>query len=242
MSKYDKSKYLPYLVDGKTPRCQATKTKDNQGNPIEPRQCRAPAVSGFPVCNKHGAGNHANPGGARPNPETRYSSLLPKRLAPRFEAILNDPAILEYRPDIALLMVRTEELLGRLENNAIAIDALQDSIALLERGLKAGMEGVQDVMSAVKGLKQAANAESENRLIWVEVRQLLQERRGLVSAEHARMMDAQMMMSMDEVFAMLAQVRRAILEHVESIETRITLSQVFERLADLPHGQAALPN
>lgn len=79
-------------------------------------QCARPAVIGRTVCYAHG-GNTPR-GAASPHFQAKgFSSVLPPRLAERYQAIRADSELMDLRNGIALLDVRITDLLTNLSTD-----------------------------------------------------------------------------------------------------------------------------
>jgi hypothetical protein len=112
-----------------SPRCQHIKR--------DGKQCNAVATGGFSVCRLHGAGTRARPGG-RPPVHGRYSKSIPQALRGKLEAAMNDPALLELRPEIGLIGVRIEELLEGLQEHSVNIKAAQKAFQKMRGAMADG--------------------------------------------------------------------------------------------------------
>ena len=91
----------------------------------EPRKCTRSAVTGYSVCQVHGAGSKKRPGG-RPTKTGIYSKYLPKRIASRYEEFLGDPTSLDLENEIAVAKARLTELLERADSGE-SYDAWEDA-------------------------------------------------------------------------------------------------------------------
>ena len=72
-------------------------------------RCKRPPATGWGVCRMHGAG------GGRPIVHGRYSKVL-KRLRGHYEAARDDENLLDLRPTIAVLDIRIEDILRRVDD------------------------------------------------------------------------------------------------------------------------------
>ena len=77
--------------------------------------CRRAPVPGRQRCKLHGG---ASPRGVASASwrHGRYSQAVPQRLRERFDASITDPDLLSHRRDLALLDLRLDELLGRIDS------------------------------------------------------------------------------------------------------------------------------
>lgn len=94
---------------------QCTATSKSTG-----RQCRRHAVTGYSVCQVHGAGSpqQGRPGGAPPS-SGRYSLAAQYSLQVKVEKYLADPAPGDLRAELALLRALLQTYLDHLDLSAL---------------------------------------------------------------------------------------------------------------------------
>ncbi|RIK33361.1 MAG: hypothetical protein DCC57_25115 [Chloroflexi bacterium] len=114
-------------------------------------QCRRHAVTGYSVCQVHGAGSphQGRPGGAPPT-TGRYSLAKQKALAAKVSQYLADPAPGDLRAELALLRALLQTYLDRLD-----LDALLDSTPDEDDGAPTGAEALGAQIQAVYGMVDA---------------------------------------------------------------------------------------
>ncbi|NJK46003.1 MAG: hypothetical protein HC933_18615, partial [Pleurocapsa sp. SU_196_0] len=164
------------------------------------KQCNAVVTGGFSVCRLHGAGTRARPGG-RPPVHGRYSKSIPQALRGKLEAAMNDPALLELRPEIGLIGVRIEELLEGLQEHSVNIKAAQKAFQKM-RGAMADGDALEAQLQ-ITALGSALDSAWNQYLTWSEVRSLSQERRLLVESERKRFVEEQQLMTSAQALALV---------------------------------------
>jgi len=188
--------------------CQATNKKTGE-------QCRRRAVQNKRVCTVHGG---LTPGGiASPHFKTgEYSKYaLPLRMRERYEASLNDPALLEQRREISLVDARLQDLLARVDTGESGAlwKGLQDARVELLACRKAG-----DVLGQTLALNRIldfiSQAHADYRA-WAEVGAALEQRRKLVESERKRLVEAQQVITTEQAMLFANAILTSIHTHVQ---------------------------
>lgn len=98
-------------------------------------QCRRHAVTGYSVCQVHGAGSphQGRPGGAPPT-TGRYSLAKQKALAAKVSQYLADPAPGDLRAELALLRALLQTYLDRLNLDEMAQPNRADPVPIDDEG------------------------------------------------------------------------------------------------------------
>jgi predicted RNA-binding Zn-ribbon protein involved in translation (DUF1610 family) len=209
----------------------------------EDRHCQQRVVVEGERCRVHGG---ASPRGvAHPRFQTgRYSKYLPDRLAERYEEALKDPELLALRDDIALTDARLADLLEGLSEGAGSglwqrvkgtyDDMLQAQLAGDARRTIAAFEELGKLIT--RGVGEGA--------VWAEVLDVLERRRRLKESERRRLVDAEQIITVERMMALMALVVDVIRQHVADIDVRAEIGNELRSLIldrDSGPGRAALP-
>lgn len=195
------------------------------------RQCQRRAVTGYRVCQVHGG---ATPRGiASPHYKTgKYSKVLPKRLAARYHAAIDDPALLELREDIGLLDARLADLLSRVDTG--------ESGALWRSLLEARI----DLLAAKRADDKLGQVEAINRMVdligqghadyraWAEVGSVLEQRRRLVESERKRTIEMQQTMTSEQAMLLMGALLQAVKANVADRAALSAIQNEFIRLTN----------
>jgi hypothetical protein len=156
----------------------------------------------------------------------RYSKFLPTRLAAEYERAAHDPELLALRHELAVVEVRINDLLSRVDTG---------EAGGLWRQARAAWQTVKQARAEKRPLKQARAAVELDGLLeqaigddaaWHDILQLIEQRRKLVESEAKRLAAMQQMMTTEEamlwlgaVVAILTNRKRAALKrHIERCE------------------------
>lgn len=168
--------------------------------------CNAPAVGGRSVCRVHGGASvPAGPSHHRWK-HGRNSKYIPARLAEKYEEALADPHLTEYRQDIALLESRLLELLATGESLPLW-DKTQDAFRDM-RDAMARRDAVA-TQSALASLENLINRGMADALRWAEVYRITEQIGKTKEREHKRMVQAQQMISAEQLLAMMGRIADA---------------------------------
>lgn len=207
------------------PRCTAKSKRTGE-------QCQNPACVGMSVCRHHGGKSLS--GIAHPSFRSgRYSKHLPARLSSRYHEAQADVKLLELREEIALTDARLADVLVRVDTG--------ESGALWKL-LRAAFDHFKRASSLQDGDGMAAALYDIERLIergtsdyaaWHEVSKLLDQRRRLVESERKRVIEAQLVMTIEEANVLLAAMTNAIQRHVQDRATLQAISTEFAQLVSV---------
>jgi hypothetical protein len=154
-------------------------------------------------------------GAAASNYKTgRYSRLLPKGLATKYAAALDDPEWLALKDEIALSEARLGEALERLnEHETPALLKLLDTeYGRLRTAIDAGnAAGVTRAMHALDDLFAKRTAVAG---LWAEVDALIEQRRRLSDTEQKRLVAMQQMISSEQAMVLIDTLLGIIKTHV----------------------------
>ncbi len=214
--------WKPFMVDGKTPRCQSPKS--NTGSKV---QCERAASQGYSVCSKHGAGTKERPGG-RPPIHGRFSKKLPASLIEQFKESVTDPKKLELDAEIALVTIRAEEMVATLSENRVHLNKIVKGYELLELAL--AKEDASLVSEGMKAMKTAINSASALRYTWSEILNLIQHRKSLVESQRKRLIENKAVLTIDQLMLLMTQIQHSILKNVDDPLTRSRIANDLKNI------------
>ena len=185
---------------------------------------RAPMANG--VCYMHGG---ATPSGmALPQTTTgRYSKHLPTRMLSRYQAALDDPALLELREEVSLLDSRLADVLGRVDSgeSGQAWSLLKSQFA----DYRKAKDGA-DKATALLMIEDTIRDGLDDYAAWEEVRSLIDQRSRLVGSERQRLVQMQQMVTVEQAMTLLAAVSDTIRRHVTDRNALAGISADLGRL------------
>jgi hypothetical protein len=192
-------------------RCRA-KSKRSQ------ERCKRWATPGREVCRMHGGRTLV--GLAAPRLKTgRYSRFLPTRLAAEYERAAHDPELRALRYELAVVDVRINDLLGRVDTGE-AGRLWQHARTAWQTLKRAQAEGrlLLQARAAVEldGLLEQAVGDYT---AWHDIIQLIEQRRNLVESEAKRLVAMQEMMTKEQAMLWLGTLVAILKRHITDRET-----------------------
>lgn len=136
-----------------------SKAKKRAGLPIEECRCQRRAVTGYTVCQMHGAGSpYKGRAGGRPLKNGMYSKKASKQLRELYEEFLGDEHLTDLDDDVAMLRALLSLKLSRIDPDAEQFDengnpnpaALEHNISQirdLSRDIRYTIQQKSDIMS-----------------------------------------------------------------------------------------------
>jgi hypothetical protein len=200
-------------------------------------QCKRASTTGRKVCSIHGGKSPSGLSSATLK-HGRYSTSLPTRLASRYEQALLDPTLLDLDHEIALVDVRLDMLLARLETGESG-EAWADvtaSVAALLTARRTKDEGA--MVAALNRIIETARSKHSDQAAWDDVTRMVDQRTRLVMAKHKRDLDLDQLLSIERFMllagAIVAIVNNAIDHNItdsdERRAARLETSAGIERL------------
>jgi hypothetical protein len=180
-------------------------------------------------CHKHGGKTPA--GIAAPSfKHGRYSENLPARLAERYAEAQEDPTLLSYRDDVALVDARIADLLSRVDTGESGATwaGIRKLWADFRRYRAAG--DVRNMQQTLEQLDEPLGKGVADHAAWAEVGTLLDRRARLVEAERRRLEQMQQVMTVEEAMGLLGTVLDVIRRNVSD---RATLDRIGAELSGL---------
>jgi galactokinase len=163
-----------------------------------------------------------------------YSKALPEHLAQRFAEAAEDRRLLELREEIALMDVRTKELLGRLEAGDTGeiwsrLQALVEEMELLQDSGR-DAEAVRVLAELLQLVRQGAGEQEYERVTWNQIDRQLERRRRLVESERRRLLQMKQMVSVEEVMTLVGALVATVKEHIPNRRVQTAIGQDIARL------------
>ena len=199
------------------------------------KRCRRYVVSGYEVCQVHGAGSpkQGRPGGVNKTLKAggRYSKHLPTRLAARYDEARSDSAILELRDDVALLDTRLGEILENLQDGDTRKlwQELGKHWADFEQA--AAKKDTTRQKEAIVSMGRAIKRGNAIYANWGEVYNVADQRRKTVESERRRLVEMQQMITSERAMLLMGAILSVIQRHVTDTETINIIRAEFRTLS-----------
>lgn len=139
-------------------------------------------------CRLHGGASLT--GTAHPNFKNgRYSRYLPKDIRSRYDEAMRDPDLISLRDELGLLTARITDQLSKLEKSESP--PWGEALTAFEDMAKAKDETVRDRARKTleEVLRRGRDADTVQRRVWAEVRELTQEKSRVAAIEWKRLND-----------------------------------------------------
>ena len=170
----------------------------------------------------------------------RYSAYLPGGIDALYKEAMQDPEIINVRPDIALLDTRIFDLLTRLGDDSESVSKnflfrMRDLWGYFLQHERSGKElERQKVIAAISELLEAG---VEDYQIWGEVVNLVDQRRRLVDTEIKRVVAGQHVLSIERVWLIVTLITQIINDNVSDDKERTRIAAEFrKRIVGVPSG------
>lgn len=192
--------------------------------------CRAAAMPNG-RCKIHGGMTPAGPASA--NWKTgRYSRYLPSGLREAYIAAASDIDLLNLTDEIALVDVRTSQLLGNADAAAAQWLEVQRAAAAAEDARAAGGAALDAALDSLRGALAAADGSGP--ALWSEVMQLLETRRRLAETERKRRVDQQLFVTVEQAMTLVQAVVESVRIHVSNRKELAAITNDLSRLLNGP--------
>jgi hypothetical protein len=167
----------------------------------------------------------------------RYSKAVPKGLARAYEKAEQDPELVALRSEISLLTARIEERLRQTEKDPpppwAEVVAAQGDLEDALRGL-GGPGGREKVVQALTALKEVivAGVDGARRYdkIWLDVRELIQERARVVAVESKRLAELDQTMTKAGALSLAVALLAAVKDSVPDLTQRAAVQRRFDEI------------
>lgn len=208
--------------------------------PETPLTCGAKTRAGTPCklppmpngrCYRHGG---ATPSGvASPHfKHGRYSRTLPARLVASYHEAQQDRSLLELRDEIALVTVSIQDAFYRagLGNSRWVLEELRKVLRKLRKARRKGNTRAED--KALDRLEELASTHGEDPKALREAVRLIEHKRKLIESERKRLVEARVMISAEEVMALVAVLTDSVRRHVDDPAVLAALNADIQRVVD----------
>lgn len=180
----------------------------------EPMRCRMPAVYGTKFCPKHGGG-YPKSRGTYPGVtlKTGKSSKFPiNRLAASFIEATEDPELLSLREPLAVIHIRIQELLEKVnvEEAALRNRSVRDAFDEYKHYRRTNNE-VKKSEAFLKLDTEMSLAYDEFRA-WDQIFRAIEVRRKLSESEVKRLKEMHQFITKEEAYKFLAKVQAAVIK------------------------------
>lgn len=184
----------------------------------ENRRCKRHAVSGYSVCQVHGAGSplQGRPGGTPVRKAGgRYSKRLPSRLLEKYEEAINDDELLSTRDDIAVVDARITDLLLRVDTGEASKHWFAASSALNDLTKAIRKSDTEGMASSINELKYNIGKGVSDYAAWNDVTSLIDQRRRLVESERKRLLEMQQYITVERINILIGAILHIIYGNVK---------------------------
>jgi hypothetical protein len=192
-------------------------------------QCKQAALQNG-RCHFHGGKSLAGIASPTFQDGSRSKYVLPPRLRKRYDAALNDPALLEQRREIALVDARLGDLLARVdtgESGALWSALMERREELIDA--KRGGDTVKQVLALNAILDLISQGHADYRA-WRELAAALDQRRKLVESERKRLVEMQQVMTSEQAMLLMNALLMAVKANVSDRGALSAIQTEFIRL------------
>ena len=159
----------------------------------------------------------------------RFAADVPERLTERYVKAVKDPRLIELRDDLALMETRLAELLRHVD--ALATGDLWTAVGKKYREVQAA-KNAADLRAVLTELGDLIERGRDEHAAWGEIRSTIDQRRRLAESERQRLMEAQQMVTVEQMMSMLALVQDIVMRYVQDRGIRQSIATEFSRLAE----------
>jgi hypothetical protein len=196
--------------------------------------CKRKAVAGRDFCPMHGGNTPIGPG-SKTYRHGRYSRYLPARLAEKYQQLVSDPELNEYRHEIALLSARADELLEAGESHLLwnrVRTAFTDLTTAMNEN---DAEALNTALNSLHGLIRRGYADS---LRWREFYEVTERAGRMKEREHKRMAQLEQWISIDQALAFVGMLMQVITEKVTDKDTLREISRAVDAIVGQRTGRS----
>lgn len=200
------------------PLCGA-KTRD--GDP-----CKLPAVTGRTRCRMHGGSTPRGPASATYK-DGKHSNVLPARMREDYERAISDEDLVSLRNEIAIVDARIIDLLKRVDSGESGKrwKEIQAQMKLVNSCQP------EERMNELDTLNKLIRAGAADAYVWDEIQGFLLTREKLVRSERKRLVEARLVISLEQaqlLMAMFVDAAREAVGHDDKAMSKIV--DAFARL------------
>jgi hypothetical protein len=170
-----------------------------------------------------------------------HSRYVPRGLRKAWDRAARDEELTGLRFELEALTVRTDQLLKQLDESPPDWGALEAAVGRVE-SVAAEPEALRVALGELKALvlggKEASLTSSQ---VWSEVRDIIQERTKVATAENRRLVEAGLMLTKERALALVVTVQQAVRDAVTDPETfgrgpQAVLMAIHRRLSLILRG------
>ena len=160
----------------------------------------------------------------------KYSKYIPTRMLEQHEAFLNDPERLSLVNEIALIDARIADLLTRVDTGESGRlwKRAKDAYSAYRKGVRDKDFEAQAV--ALNDLGVVLGQGVSDTAAWEEISRLVERRRRLADSERKRMVDAQLVLTVDKAMTVANALLEAVRTNVKEPDRLAAIQADFVRL------------
>lgn len=164
----------------------------------------------------------------------RRSKFLPTRLAAQYKEALIDPDLVTLRDELALVDVRLNELLTRVDTgeSGAAWAQLVKTVRELNVAVRAGK--ASEMAEALNELDAAVARGASDRGAWNDVMRIVEQRRKLAESERRRLVDLQQMITAEQLMTYTGALLALVKENVTDKTILSNIGAGVRRLVSMP--------
>jgi len=218
-------------------RCQSfSKGQLRKGFRAEEAQCPNSARPGFRTCKAHG-GRSERPANVKEQLDI-YAKHLRGDIIGLYLDSKADSTLLSLQKETALMQARAVTLMERLDTgeSSKAWAEVKSAEIVLRQALKE--QNVADLMNGLQTSHQMLRhaLKRSDYVLWHELEDTLHGKARLAGAENRRLRELDLVMSIEDLLGVAAELQRGLMKAFESREERIMITDVFAKVLhrDLP--------
>ena len=201
-------------------------------------------MAGRKYCIKHGGKSPIGPANGAWKHGLR-SKYMPARLADKYAESLDDPQLMEFRADAAMLNARLHELLETGESLALW-DQAQDAFTDYRKAARKAQQAPQgsderadaaaQMTEALNRLESLINRGMADALRWQDIYRVTEQVGKTKEREHKRLVQSEMMFSVDQLLAMVGRIVDAANSTIRDAEDRKAFQAALNQFGLLDGG------
>ena len=200
--------------------------------------CERSPVRGRTRCRLHGGKSLAGIACSQYR-SGRYSAYLPERLRARYEQAEGDAELLSLKSEVALTDARLIDLLARVDTGESGQRWAHLKKAHEEFKVSRLARDMPKMNVALAKMERTIAQATDDRAAWMEIGELVEQRRRLTESEHKRMVALQQMMSAEEAMALTHRVVDIVTRHVTDRQALSAIVVEMRTLVESSHGLPA---
>lgn len=251
------------LPEGLTVPGPGTASPEGNGEPMavgDPRGALMPYMCGYsegPVSRRTGfpcrgkamangrcrfCGGNAKRGAAHPRWKGgAYSKYMPRDVAGRYRDAMTDPDLLSARDEIALVQLRIQDLMGKLQEGGTADlwQSLRQEFADVRAAISAGDAGALD--RTLSALGQIIDKGSATEDVWGEMYEAIEAKTKVSEREWRRLRDLRQFMTVQQSMDLVTYLVDCVTRHVADRDVLGLITQDMGKVLASPAGRLPQP-